>query len=227
MEANENPCAVEPVLKANGFTASKLELTDVADVTAAAALVAAANWNNPAAPSGAWGWGFKDPVVSVFGAANWNVPVTPDAAVPSAFEPKLNGAAGVVEGPAAFAMKVNGKVAVDLVGAEVFTAWKLNGGGTKLVVLIACDEVVVAEVVAAPNWNVVKLDSGGATRFVNGLLLVTDDAESPTEVLADDGVAAPKVKGDGAPEGAEKENPEVPAVQTKHIDNTSMTIGIQ
>lgn len=47
---------------------------------------------------------------------------------------------------------------------------------------------------------------------MNGLLPVTDDAESPAEVLADDGVAAPKVKGDGAPEGAVKENPEEPAV---------------
>ena len=51
--------------------------------------------------------------------------MTPDAAVPTAFEPKLNDAAGVVEGPASFAMKVNGKAAVVLVGAEVFTAWKL------------------------------------------------------------------------------------------------------
>ena len=77
--------------------------------------------------------------------------MTADAPVPAAFEPKLNDAAGVVEGPAAFAMKVNGEAVVVLVGAEVFTAWKLNGGGVKLVVLTACDEVVVAEVEAAPS----------------------------------------------------------------------------
>ena len=46
---------------------------------------------------------------------------------------------------------------------------------------------------------------------MNGLLPVTDDAEFPAEVLADD-VAAPKIKGDGAPEGAVKENPEEPAL---------------
>lgn len=138
--------------------------------------------------------------------------MTADAPVPAAFEPKLNDAAGVVEGPAVFAMKVNGEAAVVLVGAEEFTAWKLNGEGTKLVELTACDEVVVAEVEAAPNRNVVKLDSAGVSGFVNGLLPVTDDAESPADVLADDGVAAPKVKGDGAHEGVVKENPEEPAV---------------
>ena len=77
--------------------------------------------------------------------------MTADVAVPAAFEPKLNAAAGVVEGPAAFAMKANGKGAVALVGAEVFTAWKLNGEGTKLVVLTGCVEVDVVEVEAAPN----------------------------------------------------------------------------
>ena len=48
-------------------------------------------------------------------------------------------------------MKVNGEALLVLVGAEVFTAWKLNGEGAKLVELIACDEVGVAEVEAAPN----------------------------------------------------------------------------
>jgi len=48
-------------------------------------------------------------------------------------------------------MKLNGEAAVVLVGAEVFTAWKLNGEGTKLVVPTACDEVDVAEVDAAHN----------------------------------------------------------------------------
>ena len=62
---------------------------------------------------------------------------------------------------------------------------------------------------------------------MNGLLFVTDDAESLAEVLADDGVATLKAKGDGAPDGTVKENLEVPAAQTKHIDNTSMTMGIQ
>ena len=57
-----------------------------------------------------------------------------------------------------------------------------------------------------------KLDSAGAGGFVNGLLPATDDLESPAELVADDGVAVPKVKGDGAPEGAVKENPEEPAV---------------
>ena len=47
---------------------------------------------------------------------------------------------------------------------------------------------------------------------MNGLLPVTDDAEAPAELLADDDVAAPKMKGDGAPEGAVKENPEEPAL---------------
>jgi len=62
---------------------------------------------------------------------------------------------------------------------------------------------------------------------VNGLLPVADDPESPAEVVADDdGVAAPTLKGDGAPEGAVRENPEEPAVQRKHIDNTSMTMYI-
>ena len=76
--------------------------------------------------------------------------MTAGAAVPAVFEPKLNDAAGFVEVPAAFAMKLNGEAAVVLVGA-VFTAWKLNGEGTKLVVPTACDEVDVAEVEAAPN----------------------------------------------------------------------------
>lgn len=74
-----------------------------------------------------------------------------DAAVPAAFEPKLNDAAGVVEGPAAFARKVNGEAAVVLAGAEVFTAGKLNGEGTRLVVLAVCSEAVVVDVEAAPN----------------------------------------------------------------------------
>lgn len=44
---------------------------------------------------------------------------------------------------------------------------------------------------------------------MNGLLTVTDDVESPVEAAADDdGVAAPKAKGDGAPAGTAKENPE-------------------
>ena len=74
-----------------------------------------------------------------------------DAAVPAAFEPKLNVAAGVVEGPVAFARKVNGEATVVLAGAVVFTAWKTNGDGARLVELTACDEVLVAEVEAAPN----------------------------------------------------------------------------
>ena len=40
----------------------------MAFVTAVA--LVAPNWNNPAVPVGAWGWGFKDAAVSVFGAAN-------------------------------------------------------------------------------------------------------------------------------------------------------------
>lgn len=132
-----------------------------------------------------------------------------------------------MEGPAAFVMKVNGETEVVLAGAVVFTALKPNGEGAKLVVLTACDEIVVAEVEAVPNWNVVKLDSAGASGFLNGLLPVADDPESPAEVAADDdGVAAPTLKGDGAPEGAVKENPEEPAVQRKYIDNTSMTMYI-
>ena len=217
--ANENPCAVEPALKANGLTACALELTGVDDrpnvcddgwgvaVVTTASLVAP-NWNKPVPPAGVW-----DPAVSVLGPANWNVPVTAAAVVPVAFEPKLNDAARFVEGPAVFAMKVNGEEVVVLVDAEVFPAWKLKGEEAKLVVLTACDEVVAAEDEAAANWNVVKLDSAGASEFVNGLLPATDDPESPAEVVADDdAVAVPKVKGDGAPEGTVKENPEEPAV---------------
>ena len=48
-----------------------------------------------------------------------------------------------------------------------------------------------------------NLDSAGAP--------ATDDPESPVEVVAD-GVPVPKVKGDGAPEGTVKENPEELAV---------------
>ena len=56
---------------------------------------------------------------------------------------------------------------------------------------------------------------------MNGLLSGTDDPESPAEVVADDdGVAAPTLKGDGAPEGAVKENPEEPAV----YQNTLITL---
>jgi len=59
---------------------------------------------------------------------------------------------------------------------------------------------------------------------VNGLLPVADDPESPAEVVADDdGVAAPTLKGDGAPEGAVKENPEEPAARParKEFDDVS------
>jgi len=61
---------------------------------------------------------------------------------------------------------------------------------------------------------------------VNGLLPVTDDAESPAEVLADDGVAAPKVKGDGAPEGAVKENPEEPAPRDEFDDVSGLLLEV-
>ena len=58
-----------------------------------------------------------------------------------------------------------------------------------------------------------KLDCAGADGFAKGLLPATDDPESPAELVADDdGVAAPKAKGDGAPKGTVKENPEEPAV---------------
>lgn len=77
--------------------------------------------------------------------------MTAAAAVPVAFEPKLNDAAKFVEGPVVFAMKANGEEVVFLVGAEVFTAWKLKGEEAKLVVLTACDEVVALEVEAATN----------------------------------------------------------------------------
>ena len=74
-----------------------------------------------------------------------------DTAVPAEFEPKLNDPAWVVEGPAAFVMKVNGAAEVVFAASVVFPALKPNGEGAKLVVLTACDEIVVAEVEAVPN----------------------------------------------------------------------------
>ena len=133
-----------------------------------------------------------------------------DVVALAVFEPKLNDPAGVVVGAAVFAAKANGAAAVVLAGTAVFPAWKLNGEGARAVVVVATwDEAADAALEAAPNWNVGKLDPPGARGFVKGLLTVTDDVESPVEAAADDdGVAAPKVKGDGAPDDTAKENPE-------------------
>lgn len=225
--ANEKPCVVEPVLKENDLTGSELGFAGV-DVTpnvcnggwvlefVTVTASAAPNWNNPEAPVDVWGWGFKDPADSVFCGANWNVPVAADAVTLAVSEPKLNDPAGVVAGPAAFARKANGATAVVLAGAAGFTPPKLNGEGARVVVVVvlaAWAEAAVVELEAAPNWNVGKLDPPGARGLAKGLLTVTDDPESPVEVAAaDDGVAAPKVKGDGAPDGAAKENPEPPGL---------------
>lgn len=60
-----------------------------------------------------------------------------DVVALAVFEPKLNDAAGVVVEATVFAAKANGAAAVVLAGAAVFPAWKLNGKGARVVVVVA------------------------------------------------------------------------------------------